>query len=61
VRAVEFAFDDVVEQDHPVLLGGEFDGQAFGVKKAFFLGDHERGAVGEFDETEVEVLLFDVE
>lgn len=42
-------------------MGDDFDLKAFSFEEAFFFGDHDRSAVGELNETELESVLFDIE
>ncbi|MCY1537692.1 hypothetical protein D9M68_732000 [compost metagenome] len=58
VRAVELTVDHPVQQHLPVGLGFERHVQAFVFEVALFIGHHERGAVGQLDEAELQGLLF---
>ncbi|MDZ7818709.1 MAG: hypothetical protein U5K55_08850 [Aliarcobacter sp.] len=58
VGAVELAVDHAVEQHLPVGLGFERDVEAFVFKVALFVGHHERRAVGQLDEAELQGFLF---
>ena len=61
VSAVDVAGDDIVEKDLPVRLGDDFHGETLVIKEAFFLGDNDGCAVGEFDEAEFQLVFFDGE
>jgi hypothetical protein len=61
MRPVQLTADDAIQQDLPVGLSLEFHVEAFLLEEQFFLGDHQRGAIGQLDESEFEVFLLDGE
>ena len=58
VRAVQFAGDDAVEQNFPVRLRLKRNIKSFVIEIAVLLGNHQRRAVGQFDEAEFEHGFF---
>ena len=60
MRSVKFAGDNVVEKLLPVGLGDDFDLEAFFFEESFFLGDYDRSAIGELDESELELVFFNI-
>ena len=61
VRAVELAADHAIEQDLPVRLGFEGHEESFVLEEPELLRDHERRAVGQLDEAELELVLLELE
>ena len=59
VRAVKLAANHTVEQHFPVGLRLQRHVEAFFGEVAFLFGDRERRHVGEFDEAELQIGLFD--
>ena len=58
VSAVEFAGDDPVQQHLPVGLRFEGDEQALILEEVLFVGDRQRRHIGELDEAELDLFLF---
>ena len=61
VGTVQLPVDDSVEQDLPVRLGLDLDVQPFVFEIALLFGDHQRGAVGQLDEAELQVALLNIQ
>ena len=57
VRAIELAVDHAVEQHLPVGLRFESDVEPFVLEEAFFVGHHQRRAIGQLDEAELQRFL----
>ena len=61
VGAIERAGDDAVEQHLPIGLRLERHIEPFILEIAKLIGNGERGHVGELDEAEFQLVLFDIE